>query len=119
MIVVDEEGTTMQANVLKRWFSIYASVEGYRLLLHYTPLDVIGFVADVGEVKNIKTSKGKDTYKVNVLIQDLKMQKIFFFNNTAEVNLSKVKQVVIVATKSFMSAKLWGATQLLFRVRKG
>ncbi|KAK1431761.1 hypothetical protein QVD17_08387 [Tagetes erecta] len=42
-----------------------------------TPVDVIGFVADVSEVINIKTSKGKETYKVNVLIQDLRMQRIY------------------------------------------
>ncbi|KAI3829131.1 hypothetical protein L1987_03247 [Smallanthus sonchifolius] len=87
--------------------------------------NVIGFVADVGEIKNIKTSKGKDTYKINVLIQDLNLlqnsglstcstdsSKVFGtflsifdeyvvnteFNNTAEVNLSKVKEVVIIAT---------------------
>ncbi|KAI3793827.1 hypothetical protein L1987_36450 [Smallanthus sonchifolius] len=38
------------------------------------PLDVIGFVADVGVLKTILT---QDTQKLNVLIQDLKMQRIY------------------------------------------
>ncbi|KAF5819223.1 hypothetical protein HanXRQr2_Chr02g0075231 [Helianthus annuus] len=33
--------------------------------------NVIGFVADVKDLKKFKTARGKDTKKLNVIIQDL------------------------------------------------
>ncbi|KAI3760387.1 hypothetical protein L1987_50782 [Smallanthus sonchifolius] len=171
MIVVDEEGTTMQANVLKRWFSlfehllkdtgcyfivkptigrnnsrnkyvandnkigIYSDSKVYlcsdfsgptygfsfttfdpivaQSIPEDTPLDVIGFVADVGKVKNIKTSKGKDTYKVNVLIQDLKMHKIFlslwgsYADEILDVWANKEKSGLIVVILQFGTLKYY------------
>ncbi|KAI3800682.1 hypothetical protein L1987_28776 [Smallanthus sonchifolius] len=171
MIVVDEEGTTMQANVLKRWFplfeqllketgcyfivkpttgrnnsrnkyvandnkiGIYSDSKVYLcsdfsgptygfsfttfdpIVAQYipedTPLDVIGFVADVGEVKNIKTSKGKDTYKVNVLIQDLKMQKVFlslwgsYADEILDIWANKEKSGLIVVILQFGTLKYY------------
>ncbi|KAI3683260.1 hypothetical protein L1987_83763 [Smallanthus sonchifolius] len=171
MIVVDEEGTTMQANVLKRWFSLFEhllkdtscyfivkptigrnnsrnkyvandnkiSIYSYskvylcsdfsgptygfsfitfdpivaQSIPEDTPLDVIGFVADVGEVKNIKTSKGKDTYKVNVLIQDLKMHKIFlslwgsYADEILDVWANKEKSGLIVVILQFGTLKYY------------
>ncbi|KAI3676588.1 hypothetical protein L1987_86199 [Smallanthus sonchifolius] len=178
MIVVDEEGTTMQANVLKRWFSlfehllkdtgcyfivkltigrnnsrnkyvandnkigIYSDSKVYlcsdfsgptygfsfttfdpivaQSIPEDTPLDVIGFVADVGEVKNIKTSKGKDTYKVNVLIQDLKMHKIFlslwgsYADEILDVWANKEKSGLIILRKS-LALKIVCFRILVFR----
>ncbi|KAI3727322.1 hypothetical protein L1987_67135 [Smallanthus sonchifolius] len=171
MIVVDEEGTTMQANVLKRWFplseqllketgcyfivkptigrnnsknkyvandnkiGIYSDSKVYlcsdfsgptygfsfttfdpivaQSIPEDTPLDVIGFVADVGEVKNIKTSKGKDTYKVNVLIQDLKMQKVFlslwgsYADEILDIWANKEKSGLIVVILQFGTLKYY------------
>uniref|UniRef100_A0A251U698 Putative nucleic acid-binding, OB-fold, Replication protein A, OB domain protein n=1 Tax=Helianthus annuus TaxID=4232 RepID=A0A251U698_HELAN len=40
-------------------------------------LDVIGFVADVKDLKKFKTARGKDTKKLNVIIQDLEMDSIY------------------------------------------
>ncbi|XP_076945661.1 uncharacterized protein LOC143616827 [Bidens hawaiensis] len=135
MIVVDEQGTTMQANVLRRWFprfehvlnesecyfiakptiglneskykyvnnqnkiGIYCDTNVYpcndfcgptygfsftsfkdfidQTLPENEPLDVIGFVADVKDLKKFKTTKGKDAKKLNVVIQDLEMHTIF------------------------------------------
>ncbi|KAF5795740.1 putative nucleic acid-binding, replication factor A [Helianthus annuus] len=40
-------------------------------------IDVIGFVADVKDLKKFKTARGKDTKKLNVIIQDLEMDSIY------------------------------------------
>ncbi|XP_076920318.1 uncharacterized protein LOC143581407 [Bidens hawaiensis] len=129
MIVVDEQGTTMQANVLRRWFPKFESLlhesdcyfivrptiglndSKYKYVNNQNKLgifvdsdvfpcfdfsgpvygfcftdfkdiieksvpdnqalDVIGFIADVKDLKKFKTLKGKDTKKVNVILQDL------------------------------------------------
>ncbi|XP_076937211.1 uncharacterized protein LOC143604699 [Bidens hawaiensis] len=191
MIVVDEQGTTMQANVLRRWFPKFESLlhesECYYIvrptiglndskykygnnqnklgifvdsdafpcfdfsgpvygfcfidfkdIIEKTvpdnqALDVIGFVADVKDLKKFKTSKGKDTKKVNVILQDLdflqnsvgsscstqssRLSGMFLslydeyvvrseFVTIAEITLNEVKSVLIVGTVRMIQEEL-------------
>ncbi|XP_076908565.1 uncharacterized protein LOC143565491 [Bidens hawaiensis] len=174
MIVVDEQGTTMQANLLHRWISrfesilneldcyyivkptiglneskykyvenqsklgIYCDTEVYRCnqfsgptygfsftnfkgMVEQTipenePLDVIGFVADVGDPKKIITQRGDDTKKLNVVLQDLQMKKIYLslWGSNADMMLEhwekREQDGVIVVILQFGSLKYFGSS---------
>ncbi|XP_076936979.1 replication protein A 70 kDa DNA-binding subunit B-like [Bidens hawaiensis] len=78
------------------------------------PLDVIGFVANVGEPKKFKTQKGKETKKLNVIVQDLEMQKIYLllWDSYTDMILehweNREQDGIIVIILQFATAKYFG-----------
>ncbi|XP_076912822.1 uncharacterized protein LOC143571220 [Bidens hawaiensis] len=77
-------------------------------------LDVTGFVADNKDVKKFKTSKGKDTKKVNVILQDLEMNSIYlslwdsYADSVLEHWQNRHENGVIVVVLQFGTLKYFG-----------
>ncbi|KAJ0560079.1 putative nucleic acid-binding, replication factor A [Helianthus annuus] len=162
MIVVDEEGTRMQANVLRRWFpkfehllnelecyfivkptiglneSKYKYVDNQNKLGIYTDSNVYlcddfngptyGFsftsfkdIIDKTfpenkslDLKKFKTTKGKDTKKISVIIQDLEMDSIYlslwdsYADRILEHWENRDQHGVIVVILQFATLKYFG-----------
>ncbi|KAF5754098.1 putative nucleic acid-binding, replication factor A [Helianthus annuus] len=77
-------------------------------------LDVIGFVADVKDLKKFKTARGKDTKKLNVIIQDLEMESIYlslwdsYADRILEQWENREQHGVIVVILQFGTLKYFG-----------
>ncbi|XP_021996392.1 uncharacterized protein LOC110893602 [Helianthus annuus] len=86
--------------------------ENKSLDFHY--LNVIGFVADVKDLKKFKTTKGKDTKKISVIIQDLEMDSIYlslwdsYADRILEHWENRDQHGVIVVILQFATLKYFG-----------